>query len=95
MRGAEPLLAQLAVDLEEVVLRLLDEDQCAGQKRMICRQISDPMLPPGPGDEDRLAGEETLQFGRVEVDRLSSEQISDVYRAAGRHESGQSTKAQR
>ena len=43
-----PRVEHLAIDLEQVVLGVVEEDQEARRTRAICRDSSDPIEPPAP-----------------------------------------------
>jgi hypothetical protein len=74
----EPALANFAVNLEKVVFRLFQQDQPGGAESHDLPADLRSDRPAGAGDKHDFAGDEPLQFGRVEIDRLSPEQGMDI-----------------
>jgi hypothetical protein len=80
--SADPALAKLAVDFEEGVFGALDEDQPARTEFHGLATDLGADAAAGAGDEDGFAGEKSLQFGGVEADGLSAEELEYIHRRA-------------
>ena|SRR5438477_5061900 len=68
-------MPQLAIDLEQRVLRPIQQDQSlrAEAHRLPADFRADASA--GAGNQDHFACDESLQFGGVEIDRLAAEQF--------------------
>ena len=72
------LAAQLALDVEQGVLRLLDEQQQLGPELADLAAHLRADGPAGPGDEDGLVPGESLDQVEIELDDLPAQQVVDV-----------------
>ena len=73
--GADPAVAQFAVDFEQAVLRPVQQDHPARAEFHGLPADFRSDAAAGAGHEDILAGQEPLQFGGVEADRPAAQQI--------------------
>ena len=78
--GAYPLVAQLAVDLKEIVLSAFNQQQPLGAEPHGLSADLRPNAPAGAGDEDAFSRQEPLKFRRVQVHRGSPEQVGQLDR---------------
>src|SRR5438445_679559 len=76
--SADPALAELAIDLEKGVFGALEQDQTARTEFHGLAADFRADGAAGAGDEDGFAGEEALQFGRVEADGFAAEEIKKI-----------------
>src|SRR5437763_7503387 len=76
--GADPALAQFAINFEEGIFSALDQDQAARTK---FHRLATDFRADGAacaGDEDGFTCQESLEFGGVETDGLAAQQIEDI-----------------
>jgi hypothetical protein len=71
-------MSQFAVNFKEIILSLIEQDQPARAKLHGLAADFRTNAATGPGDNYILGGEESLQFGRVEADRLAAEEIRQI-----------------
>ena len=73
------VLDQLALDLEQVVLGVVEQDQAArGPTRAIWRHSSEPIEPPAPVTSTTAAGQVVADALDVHPHRLAAEDVLDL-----------------
>ncbi len=75
---SDPAVTQLAVDLEKIVFRLIEQDQPARTKFHGLPADFRADAAAGAGDQNALAGEEPLKLRGVEADGLSAQKIVQI-----------------
>jgi hypothetical protein len=76
-----PSFAQLAVDLEEIILRPFDEKNALRAKTHHLPADFRPNASAGPGNHHPLAGQKPLQLGCIKINRLPPQQIRQFERS--------------
>ena len=69
---------QLALEEEQAVLGVVEQDQPPGRNARTWRQISEPMLPAAPVTRTTRPWRKPADRLAVELDRLAAEQVMDV-----------------
>ncbi len=81
---ADPAMAQLAVDFKKIVFGLIEKDQTARAEFHCLPADFRADAAAGAGDDHIFGGEESLKFGCIETDRLTAEEIGQVWIIVGR-----------